>query len=101
MAAPIIPAVIIDGLPVGGNGVLVGLRIVPPFVCVCVKIGLIFDALFIIGVGVKITVGEGETFFIGVIFAVGVGVIFDFDIGVGVGVGVPEITAGRTCCPAA
>lgn len=83
--APTIPAVIIEGLPVGGNGFCVGLIIRPPFVWVCVIEGInVMDGITLI-VGIEVTVGEG--------ILVGVNDT--------VGVGIPETTGGLICCPAA
>jgi hypothetical protein len=64
MAAPIIPAGIIDGLPVGGNGVVVGTTVIPPFVCVCINVGVVVitDVIISVGVGVRVRVNVGEIF---------------------------------------
>jgi hypothetical protein len=91
---PAIPKVTIDGLPVAGSGVLVGLITTPPFVCggrvgVAVGIGVLNGVTVTVGVGIKV----------GVIFTVGVGL----GIGVGfvLGVGVADGAGGLVCCPAA
>jgi hypothetical protein len=78
--------VIIEGLPVGGNRVVAGLTISPPFVCpevggigVMVITGVAVMVGTAVGVGVKVGLGGvGDSVGLGV----GVGVV----VGVGVGV---------------
>jgi hypothetical protein len=97
--APTIPTVIIEGLPVGGNGVPVGLITMPPFVCVGKDVGM------------AVAVFSGAVVTIGFVVGVGanVGVTFNGGVGDGVGVGtevtlgvdVTEGAGGLVCWPAA
>jgi hypothetical protein len=86
--------VIIEGLPVGGNSLFVGLITIPPFVCVCEGEGVI---AVLNGTTVGVAVGVGVK--VGVTFKDGVG------DGLGVkdtpGVGVTDGAGGLVCCPAA
>jgi CRISPR/Cas system-associated exonuclease Cas4 (RecB family) len=103
--APTIPTVIIEGLPVGGNGASVGLITTPPFVCTCEGEGVTVGVAVLNGTAVTIGVAVGVKIDVGV----GVGVTFKAGVGDGVGLGVKDIlgvgvtdgAGGLVCCPAA
>jgi hypothetical protein len=93
--------VIIDGLPVGGNGVAVGLITRPPLVCVCTGDGVAVGVTVLNGttVGVAVIVGVGVE--VGITFGDGVGVGVSVGDNLTLGVGVTEGAGGLVCCPAA